>query len=397
MALLIGICIIGGISYAIYKFGYSEGVSTERFAARMSAIQYREELEKKLRDEVRSELHAEAHKFTDDIYDRKAIVVKSLIQNALSEHPDNKHLAAVLSDAEDVLLDKQLEDLWNRAPGTANYIKKKFDERAKQWLLEARQYKYQTLLYESMFPKLADYALIDEHSSKPQSRSSDWLSDEEYEKLTDAQKLERAQASLEYYIKGSKSKWEVGRDYELYVGYLYRKEGWRVVQNGINAKIEDLGRDLICSKDGVTHIVQCKFWSQHKEIHEKHIAQLLGTTISYAVENKIPIIELGKIGSDATRIVPVFVTSTNLSSTAIQFANALHVEVHTIVFDPRSTDFPRIKCNIGNEGKIFHLPFDQLYDRVVISKPGEFYAATVKEAMAKGFRRARRWYGTTSK
>ena len=34
---------------------------------------------------------------------------------------------------------------------------------------------------------------------------------------------------------------------------------------------------------------------------------------------------------------------------------------------------------------------DQQYDKTVISKSGEFYAWTVKEAFDAGFRRAKRW------
>jgi hypothetical protein len=50
-----------------------------------------------------------------------------------------------------------------------------------------------------------------------------------------------------------------------------------------------------------------------------------------------------------------------------------------------------IKCNINQSSKekIYHLPFDQQYDRTkIIPSSGEFYAATVAEAEKKGFRRA---------
>lgn len=54
--------------------------------------------------------------------------------------------------------------------------------------------------------------------------------------------------------------------------------------------------------------------------------------------------------------------------------------------------YPVIKCNISSNGeKIYHLPFDQQYDRTLIKNNGEFYALTVKEAENKGFRRAFRW------
>ena len=55
-------------------------------------------------------------------------------------------------------------------------------------------------------------------------------------------------------------------------------------------------------------------------------------------------------------------------------------------------EYPRIKCNINNGEKIYHLPFDQQYDRTQIKNNGEFYAFTVKEAILKGFKRAKRHY-----
>ena len=42
---------------------------------------------------------------------------------------------------------------------------------------------------------------------------------------------------------------------------------------------------------------------------------------------------------------------------------------------------------------IFHLPFDQQYDKTKINKEDEFYAFTVKEAVESGFRRAYKHYG----
>jgi hypothetical protein len=55
-----------------------------------------------------------------------------------------------------------------------------------------------------------------------------------------------------------------------------------------------------------------------------------------------------------------------------------------------------VKCNINPQTgeKIYHLPFDQQYDRVMIGNvEGEFYAETVAEAESRGFRRAFRWMG----
>jgi hypothetical protein len=58
--------------------------------------------------------------------------------------------------------------------------------------------------------------------------------------------------------------------------------------------------------------------------------------------------------------------------------------------------YPMIKCNINQSSQenIYHLPFDQQYDRTKINPAlGEFYATSVAEAESKGFRRALRYFG----
>jgi hypothetical protein len=54
-----------------------------------------------------------------------------------------------------------------------------------------------------------------------------------------------------------------------------------------------------------------------------------------------------------------------------------------------------IKCVIGMDGiKRYHLPFDQKYKTMNMSKPNREYLSTVKEAELKGYRRA--WKFKTS-
>jgi hypothetical protein len=58
--------------------------------------------------------------------------------------------------------------------------------------------------------------------------------------------------------------------------------------------------------------------------------------------------------------------------------------------------YPCIKCNVSKiDGtKIYHLPFDQQYDKVKVEmRRGEFYCNTVAEAEKQGFRRAYRYKG----
>jgi hypothetical protein len=87
----------------------------------------------------------------------------------------------------------------------------------------------------------------------------------------------------------------------------------------------------------------------------------------------------------------VLVTSTNLSKTAHEFAAVLGITVHERVPLVR---YPAVKCNTkGHEDqRIYHLPFDQQYDKIVMGRTAErFYVETVAEAESRGFRRAWHW------
>lgn len=209
--------------------------------------------------------------------------------------------------------------------------------------------------------------------------ATEWLTREEYAALPPA---ERDQRALDRYWTSSRSAWKVGRDYERYVGYLYERDGYAVEYHGIACGLEDLGRDVIARHEGVVYVVQCKWWAAHKTIHEKHVFQLFGTVFAHQVENP----DLDVRGR--------FVTTTTLSDTARDYASRLNVEVsEQFAFD---RTYPCIKCNVAPKSgeRIYHLPFDQMYDQTVVhSSRGEFYTATVAEAEAAGFRRAFRWSG----
>lgn len=90
----------------------------------------------------------------------------------------------------------------------------------------------------------------------------------------------------------------------------------------------------------------------------------------------------------------VLVTNIQLSEMAKKMASYLDIKYAESV---EMGAYPCIKCNIGHdefgETKIYHLPFDQMYDATKIKKKGEFYAMTVAEAEAAGFRRAFKWFG----
>ena len=262
------------------------------------------------------------------------------------------------------------------------------------------QYKYEHLF--ALFPDLELYVgTADEMEELKEfddlsdfqdfaDRTKKYLTKEEYQSLPEDK---RNQLALDRYVERQKSKWQIGRDYELFIGYLYSLNGWDVEYFGIEKQLSDMGRDLIAKKPGMTEVIQCKYWSQIKTIHEKHIAQLYGTTVQYMLSNKSK--RQQTLFNESENVVPVFITNIELSETAREFAEYLDVKV---IENRDFEEFPRIKCNInrdefGSETKIYHLPMDQQYDRTRITKVGECFAFTVEEAVRKGFRRAYKWLG----
>jgi len=269
------------------------------------------------------------------------------------------------------------------------WLKKRTKEIVKKSkLLEYRlEYLFQLFpdleLYVDDLQSIAELGKLD-HLGELEERTDRtryYLSGDEYDALPED---DRNQLALDRYIASRKSKWQIGRDYELSVGYEYSKNGWNVEYFGIDRQLEDMGRDLIATKNNEIHIIQCKYWSQKKLIHEKHIAQLYGTTVQFILSSP-----------QKCNVTPVLVTSISLSDTANSFAEYLNVKV---IDNKQMSDFPRIKCNInrdecGTKTRIYHLPMDQQYDRTKICNEGEFFAFTVQEAVDAGFRRACRWFG----
>jgi hypothetical protein len=262
--------------------------------------------------------------------------------------------------------------------------------------------------YESLFPWLREYVsddiddlVNDIYQEKEQDSQEDpvkrYMTPAEYKKLSPSK---RNQKALDRYWSKKKSKWEIGRDYERYIGYLYEQKGYSVCYHGIKERFEDLGRDLIAKKDNEIVVIQCKYWASHKQIHENHVTQLLGTTLKLWLENSKSksMSYVGKFQEyiKSNQIRGILVTSTNLSDTAREFAKELDIIVdEEFPFKP----YPSIKCNISKSTgeKIYHLPIDQQYDTIVIEKDkGESYVNTVKEAEELGFRRAYRWSGNSN-
>jgi len=253
----------------------------------------------------------------------------------------------------------------------------------------AKTAEYILTYYENLFPWLIEFRdeevedllaadIDDAGDDDEQDPARKWLTEAEYKRLSSSEKY---QLALDRYWRKKKTRWEVGRDYERYIGYKYESEGFAVRYQGIVEGFEDLGRDLIATKNGAAEVAQCKYWSKHKTIHEKHIFQLFGTVTAYRLDHP------------TERVTGTFVTSTHLSEKAKQFANMLEIRVEEAA---PLEKYPCVKCNVSRRTgeKIYHLPFDQQYDRTIIEEERlERYVSTVAKAEALGFRRAKHWLG----
>ncbi len=260
---------------------------------------------------------------------------------------------------------------------------------------KAKILEYQLRYYETQFPWLTDLtgedvndlliALSQEreqvaHDETAYDAARQWITDAEYRQLSTADKF---QLALDRYWSSRRTCWQIGRDYERFVGYLYEREGFKVHYQGIVEGLDDLGRDLVVSKETV-QIIQCKNWSTDKLIRENAVNQLFGTLTAYKIDHP----------GDEREVKGVLYTATRLSDRAKEFADKLGIKY---VEDFKLQPYPAIKCNVSHRDntKIYHLPFDQQYDRTTIDEERlECYVETVAEAEALSFRRAFRWRGS---
>lgn len=293
------------------------------------------------------------------------------------------------------LQDRQLIDFlkYKKTPAlSASEIVKEYGKIRREAIRDKKIAENLVKYYEELAPFLLEYKeeveiptdediqmLLSYSEEEREDEVTHYLTKEEFRKLS---VTEKNQLALDRFWKRRKSKWLIGILYERYIGYLFEEKGYSVNYHGIEKGLEDRTRDLICKKGKETILIQCKNWSEYRTIYDKHIFQFFGSVFQYQHENP------------NEKVKGIFYTSTKLSDLAKAFAKELKIELQErCKFD---IQYPSIKCNISkkNGEKIYHLPFDQKYDKVQIEKNrGEFYCQTVSEAEKAGFRRAKRWMG----
>ena len=315
------------------------------------------------------------------------------IQNILDETSQKfPWVAKLYSDCFEAL-EIRYADYLETKPHPAHSTAKRMEQAIRQdlsaWRRRSKEYEFQLNFYESLFPWLTSFKELPpsaafEAVSEMESSCDDntmlrkWISPEEYQSLSTT---ERYQLALDRYVSRAKSAWDVGIEYERYIGYLCEKSGYSVYYSGAIKCKEDMGRDLILEKEGTIVLVQCKRWAREKTIHENHVFQLAGSTYEYQYTHP------------EKNVIGAFVTTIDFSPVAVRCAELLNIRLFPNV---PFCEYPRIKCNIrkdanGDLQKIYHLPMDQQYDRVKITQPGECYADSISEAESLGFRRAYRW------
>ena len=371
------LCVIAVFVVVYYAYEkYKKGKESLEIAnARLEQVKRREAEVKKADEEIL--------KAQDDLEYQQTLFATAL-QETKQSRPLLVQMYAEAKYQTDVYSAELLEKKDRPAPKAAEEVRRLSREK-REIMQISKQLKYQLDFYESIFPWLEEFkeVPIDEAIEMSSDSETDeyeslrkWLSPDEYKKLKPAVKYQMA---LDRWKQRKKSSWEIGIDFERCVGYQLEKKGYAVKYLGATLGLEDMGRDLLATKNGVTLVIQCKRWAKEKTIHEKHICQLYGSVAVLATQNP------GK------KYKGVFITTTTLSDTAKMFAEYSGI---SYVENCETPDYPMIKCNVSKNGeRIYHLPFDQQYDRAIISKKdGDFYAWTTKEAEKAGFRRAFRWH-----
>ena len=317
-------------------------------------------------------------------YQQKDIKLKENIKKIAEDNTQNASWLAERYADYFELVDNQVEEylIHKKNPAVkASEVVSTIKKEKRELLKQNKSLQYQLSFLMAEFPMLEDAMQLDakdlqqainyitdnEETKSDYEILSPYLSPEEYKMLSSTEKY---QLALDRYMsRKKKSLWEIGISYERYIGYIYEMKGYKVTYNGALKGFEDLGRDIIAENNKEILIIQCKYWRKDTvPIRENAIFQLYGT------------MTLQKLNT-SKNVKGIMITTTILSETAKKIASYLGIEYkENEDFDKT---YPCIKCNINkatNE-KIYHLPFDQQYDRIQIEpKKGEKYVAKVKEA-----------------
>ncbi len=172
--------------------------------------------------------------------------------------------------------------------------------------------------------------------------------------------------------------WELGIEYERFIGYLWESKGYKVIYNGAVKGSADGGIDLIFISEFTTYVVQCKRWKKGSYINIDKIKKFHQNVKRFKKSNR----EL--IGNN--NLIAIFYSTVKFTSDAKKFAKRYKIdcqikEFHTIY------EYPPVKCGKTYDGKKFYcLPFDEEFDKIQLHCDiDDSYKFTIDEAERLGY------------
>ena len=208
------------------------------------AIKNNREAKEAQRDAYRKELNAKQALRDASQKEQNANTIKKNIIEIINEKQQSyPWLAKNFSDYF-YTLDASRADYLSEKKHPAYAAAQHVSEIAKEKRELQKAYKlleYQLNYYENVIPWLEEFKVIDPieayEISNEQNESEDneyqqlnkWLSPEEYKKLPN---VEKYQIALDRYCKRKKTSWEIGIEFERFIGYSYEQKGYDVDYNG---------------------------------------------------------------------------------------------------------------------------------------------------------------------
>ena len=276
-------------------------------------------------------------------------------------------LAKVFSDYTELMLEQRLSQTEKYTSTKTINILNEFKNKNTNLIKKCKELEYQLNFYNHLLPWIKELGISPIEIYEKLNHLNE-LEREKYKQIT-----KEALSDNEIY-NINKENWELGLEFERFIGYLYELKGYTVEYTGAIYKLGDMGRDLIAKNTNETLIIQCKRWSNERNIHEKHIFQLYGTKKLYELEHEFE------------NVKAVFIATNTLTETARNISKSLDIEVQEHI---RIINYPKIKCKITENGeKLYFTPTNNYYDRLqMILSNGDIYVSTIKEAEKLGFKK----------
>ena len=146
-------------------------------------------------------------------------------------------LASAIADFYALISERDAKYLENKShPATRSAeVVREYGKKQRDAIRESRLMRYRVECYGKIFPWISDYvgddvpdAAVDvsgvEHDQEDDVAKY-WLSKADYERLPTVEKYQKA---LDNWKRRKRSNWEIGRDYERNVGYVYETQGYEI-------------------------------------------------------------------------------------------------------------------------------------------------------------------------